>query len=255
MQIPRLEVPQWAHFDGLVHGFLGRLGGRNQSPDASVNLSHEIGEDVQIVDRDWCDLKRALRLHDVTVITAKQVHGDAILRVSNDAGKRAGVGDGLMTDAPGILLGITAADCVPLLFLESRRRVVAAVHAGWRGTAAGVSATAVARMQEDYGIDPSALHVALGPSIGPCCYEVGREVVEQIGAHWADEVQAAWRPKGAKGYLDLRAVNRAQLVAAGVPHHQIKEIAPCTACNLEQFFSYRKEGKTGSQLSFIGWLS
>lgn len=254
MDILRLVVQQWDRFDGLVHGFLGRGGGRSQPPYASLNLSYENGDDTQTVKQNWCDLKLVVGLHDFNVVTAKQVHGDTILRVSSGTGKRVGVGDGLMTDATNVFVGVMAADCVPLLFLEPERKIVAAVHAGWRGTAAGIAARAIARLKEDYQIDPSALHVAMGPSIGPCCYQVGKEVAEQIGANWKEEMRGAWIPEGAKGRLDLRAINEAQLVAVGVPRRQIQQLGLCTACNVEKFFSYRKEGKTGSQLSFIGWL-
>jgi YfiH family protein len=254
MRILRLEVQGWARFDGLVHGFFGRSGGRSRPPYASLNLSYDNGDDAGIVTRNWCDLKQSIGLHDLTVVTAKQVHGDEILKVSSATGRSAGTADGLMTDAPNVFVGVMAADCVPLLFLEPKRKVVAAVHAGWRGTAAGIAATAIARMTEEYGIDLTALHVAMGPSIGPCCYQVGNEVAEQIGANWEEAVRSAWRPEGAKGWLDLRAVNEAQLVALGVPQPQIRQLGVCTACNVEDFFSYRKEGKTGSQLSFIGWL-
>ncbi len=255
MSIFRLQVPEWDEFEGLVHGFLGRRGGWSQPPYASLNVSYDNGDDVQSVKQNWCELKVALGLSDVNVITANQVHGNTILKASNGTGKRAGVGDGLMTDVPGLLLGIMAADCVPLLFLEPGRKVVGVVHAGWRGTAAGIAARAVTRMREEYRIDPSALRVAMGPSIGPCCYEVGREVVEQIEVNWPEALRDAWRPEGGKGCLDLKAINEAQLVGAGVPRSHIQKIGPCTACNVEDYFSYRKEGKTGSQLSFIGWLS
>jgi YfiH family protein len=254
MNVLRLQVPQWDVFDGLVHGFLGRLGGRGQPPYASLNVSYDNGDDSQTVKHNWCDLKMALGLSDADIITANQVHGDTILKVSSGTGKRAGVGDGLMTDVSNLLLGIMAADCVPVLFLEPGRRVAAAVHAGWRGTAAGIAANAVKRMTEEYRIDPSGLHVAMGPSIGPCCYEVGRDVAKQIEADWGEALRGAWRPDGAKGFLDLKAMNEAQLVSVGVPRSHIVSIGPCTACNVEEFFSYRKEGKTGSQLSFIGWL-
>ena len=249
-----LKVPQWDVFDGLVHGFLGRHGGRSQPPYASLNVSYHNGDDVQTVMHNWCDLKMALELSAVNIITADQVHGDTILKASSGTGKRGGVGDGLITDAPNLLLGIMAADCVPLLFLEPGRRVAAAVHAGWRGTAAGIAANAVKRMTEEYRIDPSGLHVARGPSIGPCCYEVGRDVAKQIEADWGEALRDAWRSDGAKCFLDLKAMNEAQLVSVGVPRSHIVRIGPCTACNVEKFFSYRKEGKTGSQLSFIGWL-
>lgn len=255
MSILRLIVPQWDCFDGLVHGFVGRQGGQSQPPYASLNLSYENGDDTQRVKQNWCDLKLAVGLHDFNVISAKQVHGDAILKVSKETGKQAGIGDGLMTDAPNLFLGVMAADCVPILFLEPARRVAAAVHAGWRGTAAGIAVRAVARMKEEYRIDPSDLHVAMGPSIGPCCYEVGNEVAAQIAANWREEFKRAWRPDGAKGRLDLKAVNEAQLVATGVPRGQIQPVGPCTACDVKEFFSYRREGKTGSQLSFVGWVS
>ncbi len=255
MSILRLEVPRWDRFDGLVHGFLGRRGGRSQPPYASLNVSYNNGDDVHTVKQNWCELKVAMGLSEVNVITADQVHGDTILRVSDGTGKRAGVGDGLMTDVPRLFLGIMAADCVPLLFVEPDRKVVGAVHAGWRGTAAGIAARAVIRMTEEFRIDPSALHVAMGPSIGPCCYEVGMEVAKQITVNWAEALKGAWRQEGAKGRLDLRALNGEQLAGAGVPRQQIVEVGPCTACHVEEYFSYRKEGRTGSQLSFIGWLS
>src|SRR5574337_334419 len=138
---------------------------------------------------------------------------------------------------------------------QRARKIAAAVHAGWRGTAAGIAPRAVASMKEVYRIDPTALHVAMGPSIGPCCYEVGAEVAAQIQANWREEFTDAWKPDGAKGRLDLRALNEAQLLSAGVPRSHIQKIGPCTACNVETYFSYRKEGKSGHQLSFIGWRS
>lgn len=245
MSILRLKVPYWDRFDGLVHGFLGRFGGQRDGD----------GEDPQTVKQNWCDLKVALGLRGITIITAKQVHGNTILTVSRAAEKLAGIGDGLMTDVPNLCLGVMAADCVPLLFVEPSRKIAAAVHAGWRGTAAGIAPRAVALMRETYRIDPAALHVAMGPSIGPCCYEVGREVAAQIAANWREELKDAWKPDGAKGRLDLRALNEAQLLGAGIPRPHIRKIGPCTACYVGDFFSYRKEGKTGHQLSFIGWRS
>jgi YfiH family protein len=255
MDILRLVVQQWDRFDGLVHGFLGRVGGRSRPPYASLNLSYDNGDDTQTVKQNWCDLKLSLGLRDLNLITAKQVHGDNLLKVSSETGKGAGVGDGLMTNAPNVIVGVLAADCVPLLFLEPKRRIAAAVHAGWRGTAAGIAARAIARMKEDYQVHVSDLYVGMGPSIGPCCYQVGKEVAEQIAANWKEEVKDAWRPEGSKGWLDLGAINEAQLVSVGVPRRQIQRLGLCTACDVERFFSYRKEGKTGSQLSFIGWLA
>ena len=255
MKILRLEVPQWERFGGLIHGFLGRFGGRGRPANASFRLSYDNGDDPQTIKQNWCELKQACGLPRITIITAKQVHGNTVLKISHATEKLAGIGDGLMTDAPNLCVGVLAADCVPLLFVEPARKIAAAVHAGWRGTAAGIAPRAVALMQEAYQIDPAALHVAMGPSIGPCCYEVGPEVAEQIAANWREELKDAWKPDGAKGRLDLRALNEAQLLGAGVPRSHIQKIGPCTACNVETYFSYRKEGKSGHQLSFIGWQS
>jgi hypothetical protein len=253
MKMLRLEVPQWEQYDGLVHGFLGRVGGQDRPSNAAFRLSSDNGDDAEAVKSNWCELKVAMGLRDIGIITAKQVHGDTILQVCSGTGKLAGTGDGLMTDAPNLCVGVMAADCVPILFVEPARKIAAAVHAGWRGTAAGIAVRTVASMKEAYGIDPAALHVAMGPSIGPCCYEVGSEVAEQIAANWREELKGAWRPEGVKGRLDLRALNEAQLLGAGIPGAQISKIGPCTACHVGDFFSYRKEGKSGHQLSFIGW--
>ena len=253
MKILRLEVPHWERFDGLIHGFLGRFGGQGRPANASFCLSYNDDEDLQTVKQNWCDLKQAFGLPRITIITAKQVHGNTVLKISRATDKQAGVGDGLMTDAPNLCVGVMAADCVPILFVEPARKIAAAVHAGWRGTAAGIAPRAVALMQEAYRIDPTALHVAMGPSIGPCCYEVGREVEARITANWRKELKDAWKPDGAKGRLDLRALNEAQLLGVGIPRPHIQNIGPCTACNVETYFSYRKEGRIGHQLSFIGW--
>lgn len=253
MKALRLEVPEWDRFDGLVHGFLGRLRAESPSADPPSRLSGDNGDDRDAVKQHWCNLKQAVDLRGITIVTAKQVHSDTVLTVSSATDEQAGVGDGLMTDVPNLCLGVMTADCVPLLFVEPARKVAAAVHAGWRGTAAGIGPRAVALMRETYGIDPAALHVAMGPSIGPCCYEVGREVAKQIAANWQEELSGAWRSEGAKGRLDLRALNEAQLLGTGIPRPHIRKIGPCTACYVGDFFSYREEGKTGHQLSFIGW--
>ncbi|MDD5558835.1 peptidoglycan editing factor PgeF [Candidatus Methylomirabilis sp.] len=253
MKILRLEVPQWEQFDGLVHGFLGRVSGKDRPSNAAFRLSCDDGDDPQAVKQNWCELKLALSLPRISIITARQVHGNTILPVSSETGKLAGIGDGLMTDAPNLCVGVMSADCVPILLVEPTRKIAAAVHAGWRGTAAGIAPRAVASMEEAYGIDPAALHVAMGPSIGSCCYEVGPEVAAQIAANWREELKGAWKPEGVKGRLDLRALNEAQLLGAGIPRSQISKIGPCTACHIGDFYSYRKEGKSGHQLSFIGW--
>jgi hypothetical protein len=152
------------------------------------------------------------------------------------------------------LLGIVSADCVPVLIVAPQHGLVAALHAGWRGTLKGISARAVAMLQTTWHAAPTSLWVALGPAIGRCCYEIGAEVGEAMIQRWHLGDSAAWQPQGGKGFLDLRMVNLAQFVAVGVPRNQVQCVGPCTFCDSSRFASYRREGSAASrQLSVIGW--
>jgi YfiH family protein len=131
---------------------------------------------------------------------------------------------------------------------------IAALHAGWRGTLKGICQRAVKTLTDRWQVAPASVWVALGPSISPCCYEVGRDVGEALHERW--RAQAAWHPHGTgdKGFLDLRAINRAQCEGVGVPASQIQSVGPCTFCASPDFASYRREGAgAGRQLSVIGW--
>ncbi|MBI2369160.1 MAG: peptidoglycan editing factor PgeF [Deltaproteobacteria bacterium] len=188
-------------------------------------------------------------------MVVRQVHGTAILPVHADVSPDGATSrlpyDGLVTVRRDVALAVASADCVPLLLLDPVRRAVGAVHAGWRGSSQGIAQEAVAAMSRHFGTHPRDLLVGIGPSIGPCCYEVGEEVVEAFRArfsHWGRYV----RPKpGAKAWLDLWEANRVQLEEAGVLPERLTLAGLCTACHRELFHSYRREGKAGVQLSFI----
>lgn len=227
-----MQVGGWSHFSGLVHGFSGRL------QDRTAVLS-EPG------------------MAGLTLSTLKQVHGDDIVVVSRrDPADKRPEADGMITTETGILLGIATADCVPVLMIEPEKKLVAALHAGWRGTLKGISVRAVEMLMTDWGVDPRRLWVALGPAIGGCCYEVGCEIGEALSQRWGRSRPSAWKPAGAKGFLDLRTINLAQLERTGVPHEQICFVGPCTFCDAAAFASYRREGSgAGRQLSVIGWQS
>jgi YfiH family protein len=195
----------------------------------------------------------------------KQVHGDRVVKVTGDdvggqSGSGAvsaaqplqflGEGDALITDYPGIILAVSTADCVPLLFFESRARVIGAAHAGWRGTMKGIAPRVVTTLAKEYGASPEGIHVAIGPSIGPCCYEVGKEVLSQISPDRYDEVVS--RPTRERAHLDLAELNRLQLTEAGIPPGAIHAAALCTACHPDRFFSYRRDrGRSGNMISGI----
>ncbi len=228
-----LYTDEWRHFPGLVHGFSRRLG------DSLATRAQFAAQ--------------GLRLH-----TLKQVHGDEIVIVNHETSVTSPderqEADGLISAMPGAVLGIATADCVPILLVAPHQGVAAALHAGWRGTLKGIAQRAVTMLSAQWKVEPHQLYAALGPSIGGCCYEVGPEVGETIVERWSIREATTWRSThGGKGFLDLRAVNLAQLVEAGVPRTQLSRIGPCTFCD-PSFASYRRDGAgAGRQLSVIGW--
>lgn len=183
------------------------------------------------------------------LLLLRQVHGTTIVDAPWDAPPEA---DAAFADRPGLFLGIQTADCLPLLFVDERRRFVAAAHAGWRGTAEGIARCVVMRLR-DRGSRPEDLRVALGPCIGPCCYEVS----DDLRAHFAPDERGFFLPgpTGAeRPHLDIRAVNVRQLCSAGVDPARIASVACCTYCHPAQYSSYRREGPdTGRMISTVGW--
>jgi len=251
-----LKVPEWEKRKGLLHGFLGRRGGKSAGVYASLNLSFNVGDDPQAVKDNLCDVKKAVGVHDLRVVTMRQVHGDRIVEVRDKKLKEAGEADGMITAERELFLGVLTADCVPILFSVRGRKLVAVVHAGWRGTLAGIAPKMVRALKEDHGVDPASIEAALGPSIGPCCYEIGPEVAASMVQRWGSLAEPSLQAKSGKSFLDLRAMNASLLEDSGVPPLQIFKVGPCTSCAKEDFFSYRREKtETGRQMSFIGWRS
>lgn len=170
--------------------------------------------------------------------TVKQVHSALVLRAGGEG--LQGTGDGVICDRPGLLAGIRTADCFPVLIADPQKRAVAAVHAGWRGAAGGIVPAAVHAMGRDFGSDAADLHVAIGPGIGPCCFEVGPEVALQFGQE-------------GRVHLDLGAEIARQVAICGVPETQVELAHLCTFCDPGGFYSYRREGAAaGRMMSFIG---
>jgi YfiH family protein len=171
-----LRVPRWAGVPGLVHGFFGRDGGVSRGPCASLNLSFSVGDDAADVTQNWARVRAGLP--GVDVVTMRQVHGASVVRVEEPVHRIDSV-DGLFTERAGIALGVMTADCVPILLVAPEARVAMAVHAGWRGTLAGIAAVAVETVRRELDVSPRSLLVALGPSIGQCCYEVDAPIGTQ----------------------------------------------------------------------------
>lgn len=184
---------------------------------------------------------RAGVLPALPMASVKQVHSARIV----DAARADGVveeGDALVTSAVGLAAGIKTADCVPILLVDIEQRVVAAVHAGWRGTVQQIAPLTIQHMKKKYGAAEVNIFAAIGPAIGGCCYEVGEEVASRF----------AGALNYGKAHLDLKTINREQLRVAGIPAEQIAQCPRCTKCDLANFFSFRGEGeKAGRMTSWI----
>jgi hypothetical protein len=247
---PALQVEAWRRHPRLVHGFFGRIGGVSRPPWSSLNLSRRAGDEPGHVEENWARVRAALG--PIALVGMEQVHGTRVVAI-HAADQQAGEADGLVTDQPGCALAVLTADCVPILLVSPRRRLAMALHAGWRGTVAGIVAHGLAAAERSFGAGAAEWEAALGPSIGGCCYEVGAEIGAALEERWG-AMPFAWRPQGRRGRLDLRKANRAILAACGVPEERIFDLGACTACATEQYFSHRKEaGRTGRQLGVVGW--
>ena len=250
-QLPALQVPGWDTIPNLVHGFLGRRGGVSRGPFAELNLSYRVGDAPEMVQENWRrvrDTACGLRFPRM-----QQVHGDRVVTIE-DADLDGGEADAMVTGTAGTAAGVLTADCVPILLVVPGRRVVAAVHAGWRGTLAGVARRAVQQIEQVFGTKAAEVCAALGPSIGGCCYEVDTSIADALEQRWGTQSNVVNRDRCAKTTVDLRRINIAILESAGVRRAQIANVGPCTHCAATEYFSYRAaQGPTGRQWSFIGW--
>ena len=237
---------------GVVRAvFTTRQGGASGGPYRSFNLSYAVGDRPPAVARNRLLAGAAVGADPRRLVEAQQVHGAAAAVVGrNDAGRTIPGVDALLTDSPDIWLAVHAADCVPALIVDPEGPAIAAVHAGWRGVAAGTVPAAVARLNAAFRCDPARCLVALGPAIGGCCYEVDRTVAETMrGAPWWPHASRA----GVTGrwYLDLREAIRAQLIGSGVRPDHIDVAPACTRCQPDLYFSYRRERATGRMAGCI----
>lgn len=184
-------------------------------------------------------------LLDMQLIWPGQVHKDEISVIKERGTEPVSIPDtdGLITDVPGVLLTTVHADCLPVWFYDPEHNAAGLVHAGWRGTAAGIAAKAVRMMEKHYGSSPEAMQCVIGPGISACCFEVGPEVYEAFKESW-DFTDSFSRPVGEKYFLDIKGINRQQLLELGVKEAHMRVSSHCTCCEPEQFCSYRREGGT-----------
>lgn len=268
--------PSWKHITWLRHGFSVRHGGKSSVYGGrSLNLGWTKEDDPVCVRENRAAFVKEIEgaEFNMRLVTLRQVHSGTIKAVGLEAldgsletheGKAVLEGDGLVSDVPGVLIAVGTADCVPVLVADLAKHVVGAFHAGWRGTVAGIVGRGIELMSHKYGSRPEDLSATIGPSIGACCYEVGKEVREQF-ADAFDYGRNLFREEAtgvASGlYVDLWQANRRQLIDAGIAQERITTVGECTACTRldtgeRKYFSHRADhGNAGRMLNAIGIVS
>jgi YfiH family protein len=292
-----VRAPSLARLKWLVHGFSTRQGGASKAYGGdALNLGFTSDDSRLAVERnrraflsalvhdDQGDRSRRLTRRRATrasghpwpLITLRQIHSDIIHHVGNDPGGPL-AGDGLVTNVPGLLLGVLAADCLPVILVDPQKRAVGVFHAGWRGTLKRIVEKGVGEMHRWFGTHPADVRAAMGPGIRGCCYQVGPEVRSAFESQFdyaaelfretkeRNEVHEKYplfflsaRAPGhselpKKIFLDIAHANRRQLLSAGVPARNICDLGLCTACRVDLLFSHRAEkGRTGRMMAVVG---
>ncbi len=269
LQVAALQRVPW-----LVHGFSTRPGGVSDSRAEKVlNLGAVEWDTRANVEENKKRFQAALAASDLALISLHQIHSDVVRSFAGWPAKQC-KGDASVTSKAGLLLGVRTADCAPVLVVDPKKQVVAAIHAGWRGTLQRIVAKTIGQMQMEFDCQPRDLLAAIGPTIGVCCYEVGTEVASAFAAKFAnaseffDELRTGdepnplqWlnmmppghQPPPKNVFLDLKKANRLQLVEAGVREENIHVTDLCTSCQVASLFSYRKEReRSGRLMSVIG---
>ncbi len=230
---------------GFPHGFTTRSGGRSRPPFDSLNLGGAVGDDGDAVAANWAALRSATGLAFARV---RQIHGDRVT-VARAPAEPLEEADAVVSLVPGVAACVAVADCVPVLIGDPRSGVVAAVHAGWRGTLARTAARAVEALVREAGAHPPDLLAAIGPAIGPCCYGVSPDLAACFRDALGNRVAEV---RGGAPHLDLWLANELILRRAGLCRERIEVLGRCTACEPRTFFSHRRDGgATGRQVGFI----
>jgi YfiH family protein len=253
-----VHMPTLERAGGVTAFFTGRRGGVSGRWDGGLNWSFTIGDELANVTENR---RRTLELLGLPLhrgVMAGLVHGTRVVAVTGaeapgyDEVRVVPDCDGLITNQPGLALIVTAADCVPIYLYDPVQKAVGAVHAGWRGTVAGICAEAVRAMAREFGSRPGDVLAAVGPSIGPCCYEVDDAVAAPLRAYYGDLADLCLTPaegKPGKYLLDLWEANRQDLLRAGCTRVHIS--GECTACGVEKLFSHRAEAGSAGRAAAV----
>lgn len=254
------SLPIWlfenlSRYEEIGHFVSTRTLGHSSPPYDSLNLSFNVGDDPKKVLKNRKLLTEALEIPLASLTTAKQNH-ESHVKIVSEAMRGKGstdyegalsATDAMVTNVADICLMVLLADCVPILFYDHSKRVIGVAHAGWKGTLQLVAQKTVEVLKEHFGCSPRDILAGIGPSIGPCCYQVGREVVSEVEHVFGTRNDCVSRETAdGKAYLDLWTANLKQLLQAGIPEKNIEVAKVCTCDHHNVFFSHRHEkGKTG----------
>jgi YfiH family protein len=233
-------------FHELNYAIFTRQGGVSKAPYHSLNLGSTVGDEAQAVEANYAQACRVLNINRHQTVSCYQVHSADILTINQKNHQPVmGQADGLITADSNIYLSLRFADCTPLLFFDPVRRAIGLTHAGWRGTIQNAAGATIRAMVNELGCEAQHIIAVIGPAIGPCCYEVGGEVIKAVTEHFTNPTDLLHdNGKTGHAYFDMWEANRRQLAAGGVKQVIVSSL--CTACRTDHFFSHRAEqGKTG----------
>jgi YfiH family protein len=248
-----VEYSRLIECNGIIHAFCTRWGGVSKGRFANLNFSVNEGDTQRNVAENWNILSNAFNIPEDHFFTVNQIHGDRILIIDDTVPDSHDPGyDGIITNKPGIAIGIKTADCVPIFLVDRVKHIIGTIHAGWKGTSLNIAGKALRILVNKFASKPEDIIVTIGPSIGPCCYEVDETVWTAMEKDPDRDFFFKESRKAERWMLDLPKANQRQILRAGISPENVTSAGICTSCHRDTFFSHRGEGgQTGRQLNFI----
>ena len=254
-QIVYLEAAPLNACNFVTHAFCTRIGGTSTGKFFSLNFSTWEGDSAENVRQNWKILAEAFNVEAEQFFVVNQVHGDRILIIDQPVDSLSNQQhnyDAIITDQQGLAIGIKTADCVPIFFADTVKRIVGVAHAGWRGTALNIAKKVAETFINRFSSKADNITALIGPAIGPCCYQVDEFVFNALETHENRDTFFCPCPQQGRWMLDLPLANKLQIIGTGIPQKNIFTADYCTSCNTDILYSHRGEGgNTGRQLNFI----
>jgi len=251
-----LSFPRLGHPTLIRQGISTRVGGVSGGNYKSLNISYKVSDEPLKVKQNRRLLSASLEMDLDRLVYLHQVHSDKVFQLTEanrpKPGEPLGDGDAIITDLPGVPITISVADCLPILFYDQAHKAIGLAHAGWRGTVARIAVKTLEAMKAAYGTEPSVLKAVLGPAIGPCCYEVGKDVKEQFETAFPDASELLEQSDKDHWKLNIPEANARQLIGAGMDPDRVIRSGLCTVEHLDWFYSHRAEAGPGTPTGRFG---